>query len=105
MNQVLEISSSVNLTGKINCDNHCVLICDATMNEITITLPDPNSIKNVCIVGTKFDDTANCVNFVCRNPFYKINSSSVAKLLFKNDSINLFPYKNKYVIGSINQTR
>jgi hypothetical protein len=87
------------------CLNHFVLICDATNGNITVTLPDSNSIRNVCIVATKRDSTENRVDFVCRRPNQKINGDTKANLLFQNDSINLFPGANKYVIGSINQTR
>lgn len=104
-NQILEITGDINLTGKINCQNHFVLICDATLGNITVTLPDSNSIRNVCIVGTKSDLTENYVRFVCRRPDQKINNSDYASLLFQNDSINLYPDVNRYVIGSINQTR
>jgi hypothetical protein len=103
-NQVIEVTSSINLTGKVTARNHFVMVCDATNGPITITLPDSNSIKNVCIVATKKDSTENAVSFSCRSASQKINSSDYAKLLYRNDSIMLFPYKNGYVIGSINQT-
>jgi hypothetical protein len=103
-NQVLEISSSINLTGKISCLVHFVLVCNATNGSITVTLPDSNSVKNICIVGSKTDSSENSVRFVCKRPDQRINSKTAANLLYQNDSIMLFPKKNGYVIGSINQT-
>lgn len=104
-NQILDCTSSINLTGKISCFVHFVLRCDATNGDIIVTLPDSASVGNICIVGSKIDSTENYVHFICRRPGQKINSSSIAKLLYENDSVMLFPCKTGYVIGSINQTR
>lgn len=103
-NQVLEISSSINLTGKISCLVHFVLLCDATNENIIVTLPDSNSIRNICIIASKTDITENYIHLICRRPDQRSNNSTIAKLLYQNDSVMLFPKKNGYVIGSINQT-
>lgn len=103
-NQILEINFDTNLTGKVASSNFLVLVCDATYGALTITLPDSNSIRNVAIVSTKKDSSENSITFVCKLKDQRINSSTSAKLLYQNDSMMLFPYKDGYVIGSINQT-
>ena len=91
LNQTLRASGDIHLKGKISCQNHFVLLCDATAKSFTVNLPDAKSVRNICIIIVKTDSTVNTVTALCDVAGQKVNGGATSVLSSVGASLMLFP--------------
>jgi hypothetical protein len=91
LNQTLRATGDIHLKGKISCQNHFVLLCDATAKSFTVNLPDAKSVRNICIIIVKTDTSTNTVTGLCDIAGQKVNGLSTSVLSSQGVSMMLFP--------------
>lgn len=56
-------ASNLLIDGKYTSGDIVLVVCDATLNNISIQLPDATALKDVLLFIKKVDSTANTVTF------------------------------------------
>jgi hypothetical protein len=108
LNQTLRVEGDIHLKGKISCQNHFVLLCDATAKSFTVYLPDAKAVRNICLIIVKTDTSANTVTVQCDIAGQKVNGAATVVLTAVGASLMLFPcgadgywYKGGDAVGTI----